>query len=101
MSPAERTILALAIMGATAFFTLAATAQPITPGAGPRSERAEREAAAPSKIRTDRVKRRWARYGYGTRMYPGGPADICYTINGWRAFPTRDPRGYFYTGRCY
>jgi hypothetical protein len=95
---AERTILTLAIIGATAFFTLAATAQPITSGAGSRSERAARAAAVPTQIRTARVKRRWARYGI--RMYPGGPADICYTINGWRAFPTRDPRGYFYTGGC-
>jgi hypothetical protein len=25
--------------------------------------------------------------------------DLCSIVNGWRAFPNRDPRGYFYTGR--
>jgi hypothetical protein len=25
--------------------------------------------------------------------------DLCSVINGWRAFQTRDPRGYFDTGR--
>jgi hypothetical protein len=28
-----------------------------------------------------------------------GHDDICSIVNGWRAFPNHDPRGYFYTGR--
>jgi hypothetical protein len=81
-----------------AAFTLPATAQPGRLGA-PDVKGTELEATAPIKISTSRVKRRKARYR--TRFYLGSPADICYTINGWRAFPTRDPRGYFNTNRCW
>jgi hypothetical protein len=28
-----------------------------------------------------------------------GADDLCSIVNGWRAFPNHDPRGYFYTGR--
>jgi len=35
-----------------------------------------------------------------TRHYAGRHhAGICSIVNGWRAFPNHDPRGYFYTGR--
>jgi hypothetical protein len=89
----------------TAAISLTTAAQQIAPPAVPaqKVEPVNPVVTSAKRTRTARIKHH--KSTYVSRSYlPGGPADICRVMNGWRAFRNRyDPNGYFYTGRvtCY
>ena len=62
-------------------------AQPSNTGAAtPTAKQVPHRQAHPAHVRRKHLAGR----------HHGG---ICGIVNGWRAFPNHDPRGYFYTGR--
>ena len=94
------TIAAIAIAIPAIAITIPAVAQQATPPPAPvqKAEPTKPVAKVEKKSQGARTKRRKARHAAKSHG-----DDICSIVNGWRAFPVRDPSGYFNTEplRCY
>ena len=96
MRPVLTLIAALFVVAAAASLDVAAQQSTPPPTPMPSAEPATPTVAKGSKKRrTARAKHHRPRYA-SLRRRDDSP---CAIIDGWRAFPTRDPDGYFDTGR--
>jgi hypothetical protein len=93
-----RTVLAIvaALSISVVALPLGAAAQQAAPSAPKVAAPAATPSAQPPKTAVKRVARKKKMASHRVRR---NRDTVCSIMNGWRAFPTRNPRGYFDTGR--